>query len=250
VIVALRAAPVFASTLKVIVPLPVPDALPVTTSHGWLEAAVQAHVPADAVTAIEPELAASPTLCEGGESVNVHGGGGGAGAAACDTVKVCPAIVSVPERAVAVLAAIANPTAPLPVPDAPLVTVSHGAFDAAVHVQVVAEAVTATLPAPAVSGTSWVVGEIVNEQGGGGAPACDTAKVFPAIAIVEVRALNAVFAATLKLTVALPLPVLPAMLIHCALVVAVHAQVVAEAVIAIDPAPPVSGTPCVVGEIE
>jgi len=125
----------------------------------------------------------------------------------------------VPERAAAVLAAIANPTAPLPVPDPPLVTVSHGAFDVAVHVQVFADAVTATLPAPAVSGTSCAVGAIVNEQGGGGAPACDTANVFPAIAIVELRAVNALLAATLKLTVALPLPDLPAMLIHCALVV-------------------------------
>jgi hypothetical protein len=240
---------VFASTLNVIVPFPVPDALPVTTSHGAFDAAVQPQVPADAVTAMEPEVAVSATLCDGGESVKVHGAG--AGAAACDTVKVCPAIVSVPERAAAaVLAAIANPTAPLPVPDAPLVTVSHGAFDAAVHVQVVAEAVTATLPDPAVSGTSWVVGAIVNEHGGGGAPACDTANVFPAIAIVELRAWKAVFAATLKLTVALPLPVLPAMLIHCALVVAVHPQVGAEAVITIDPEPPVSGNPCVAGEIE
>jgi len=232
----------------VIVPFPVPDAPPVTTSHGAFDAAVQPHVPADALTAIEPEVAVSATLCDGGESVKVHGAG--AGAAACDTVKVCPAIVSVPERAAAVLAAIANPTAPLPVPDAPLVTVSHGAFDAAVHVQVVAEAVTATFPDPAVSGTSWVVGAIVNEQGGGGAPACDTAKVFPAIAIVELRALKAVFTATLKLTVALPLPVLPAMLIHWALVVAVHPQVGADAVITIDPEPPVSGNPCVAGEIE
>ena len=249
-IVALRAVvAAFASTLNAIVPLPVPDAPVAITSHGALEAAVHVQVPADAATAIEPAVAPSPTFCEGGESENVHGAGG-AMAAACDTVKVCPAIVSVPERGVVVFAAIANPTEPLPVPDAPLVTVSHGAFDAAVQVQVVAEAVTATLPAPPVSATSWAVGEMVNEQGGGGTPACETAKVFPAIAIVELRALNAVFAATLKLTVALPLPVFPAMLIHCALVVAVHAQVGAEAVIAIDPAPPVSGNPCVTGEIE
>jgi hypothetical protein len=84
--------------------------------------------------------------------VNVHGGGGGG--AACDTVKGCPAIVSVPVRAAAVFAAATNATVPLPVPEAPLVTVNHGAFEFAVQPQVVAEAVTATEPEPPASATS------------------------------------------------------------------------------------------------
>jgi len=70
----------------VIVPLPVPEAAPVTISHGALDAAVQPQVPADAITAKEPEVAVSATFCDGGDSVNVHGAG--AGAAACVTVKV------------------------------------------------------------------------------------------------------------------------------------------------------------------
>jgi len=87
--------------------------------------------------------------------VKVHGGGGGGGgAAACDTVKVCPPIVNVPVRAAPVFAATPNATVPLPVPDAPLVTVNHAAFALAVHAQLFAEAVTAIEPEPPASPTS------------------------------------------------------------------------------------------------
>ncbi len=49
-------------------------------------------------------------------------------------MNVLPAIVNVPLRGdVALFAAILNPTVPLPVPGAPLVTVSHGALLNAVH---------------------------------------------------------------------------------------------------------------------
>jgi len=82
----------------------------------------------------------------------VHGGGGGG--AACDTVKDCPAIVSVPVRAAAVFAAATNATVPLPVPEAALVTVNHGALAFAVQPHVGAEAVTATEPEPPASATS------------------------------------------------------------------------------------------------
>jgi hypothetical protein len=50
-------------------------------------------------------------------------------AAAWLTVKVCPAIVAVPERMVVpVLAATDRATVPLPLPLAPLVIVSHDAL--------------------------------------------------------------------------------------------------------------------------
>jgi hypothetical protein len=55
------------------------------------------------------------------------------GAAAWFTVKVSPAMVSVPLRAPAVLAATLNWTEPLPVPFVPDVMLIHEAFDAAVH---------------------------------------------------------------------------------------------------------------------
>ena len=106
----------------------------------------------------------SATFWPVGEIVNVQVGGGGGGGAACDTVKVCPAIVSVPVRAASVFAATANATVPLPVPDAPPVSVSHGALALAVHAHVFAEAVTATEPDAPVSATFWPVGEIVNVQ--------------------------------------------------------------------------------------
>jgi hypothetical protein len=60
------------------------------------------------------------------------------------TVNVWPAIVTVPALAAPVFAAMLMPTEPLPVPDAPAVTVIHGAPLAAVHVQT-AVVVTETL---------------------------------------------------------------------------------------------------------
>jgi hypothetical protein len=155
--VPLRAAPVFGVTPNVTVPLPVPEAPPVTVSHAAFALAVHAHVVAEAVTETEPDAPVSAASCAVGEIVNVQGGGGGGGGAAgaaCDTVKVCPAIVSVPVRAVPVFAAAVNATVPLPVPDAPLVTVNHSAFARAVHAHVFADAVTTTEPDAPVSATS------------------------------------------------------------------------------------------------
>ena len=63
----------------------------------------------------------------------------------------CPAIVTVPERAGPVFAAMLIPTVPLPVPVAPLATVTHGTFDAAVHAHVGADAVTAIEAGPPLS---------------------------------------------------------------------------------------------------
>jgi hypothetical protein len=80
----------------------------------------------------------------------VHGGGGVA-AAACETVNVLPAAVTEPVRAAPEFAATVNETVPLPVPDAPLEIVIHAAFEAAVHAQLVAEAVIAMEPEPPVS---------------------------------------------------------------------------------------------------
>jgi hypothetical protein len=79
----------FAATLNVTVPLPVPDAPPVTEIHDAPLAADHVHVPADAVTVTDPPPPALPTSALVGEIVNVHGGGGGGGgAAAWFTVNV------------------------------------------------------------------------------------------------------------------------------------------------------------------
>ncbi len=101
----------------------------------------------------------------------------------CVTVNVCPPIVMVPVRPVdgsppdaPVFGATENVTVPVPVPDAPPVTVIHEAFDTAVHVQV-APVVTLTLPVPPLFGNAWLVGvrAYVHGAGGGGADAADWA---------------------------------------------------------------------------
>jgi len=74
-------------------------------------------------------------------------------------VKVCPATVSVPLRALPVLAAMLKPTDPFPVPLAPEVIVSHDALLLAVHAHPLV-VVTATLPLDAVSGAFWLGGAI------------------------------------------------------------------------------------------
>jgi hypothetical protein len=66
-------------------------------------------------------------------------------------VNVLPAAVMVPLRAAPEFAATVNDTTPLPVPEAPLEIVIHAALDAAVHAQLVADAVIAIEPGPPVS---------------------------------------------------------------------------------------------------
>jgi hypothetical protein len=129
---------------------PVPDEPWSTTSQSTFAEAVHVHVAADAVTVTLPLPPSAGTDCVVGDIENVHGGGGGA---ACDTVKVCPAIAIVPVRGAAVLTSTLKVTMPLPVPEAPLVTVNHAALALAVHAHVGAEAVTATEPDVPVSAT-------------------------------------------------------------------------------------------------
>jgi hypothetical protein len=145
---------VFAATANVTVPLPVPEAPPVIVSHPAFALAVHAHVFAEGVTANEPEAPVSGAFNAVGEIVSVQGGGGGGGAPACETVKVCPPIVRVPLRAAPVFAAAVKATLPLPVLDAPAVTVNQSAFARAVHAHVFADAVTAIEPDAPVSATS------------------------------------------------------------------------------------------------
>jgi hypothetical protein len=151
------------------------------------------------------------------------------------------------------LAAAVNATVPLPVPDSPLLIVSHGTFATAVHAQVAAEAVTATDPEPPASATLWPIGAIVKVHGGGGAAAAAwfTVKVFPAAAIVAVRVLVPLLGETVNATVPLPVPDCPPVIpIHETLVVAVQAQLAADAVTAIEPEAPVAAMSCDDGEME
>ena len=87
--------------MKSTIPFPVPLLPESTLIQESLLTAVQAHPLADAITLIEPYPPKIDAVYVDGEIENVQ-----VGAAACVTVKVWPAIVSVPVRAlVLVLAA-------------------------------------------------------------------------------------------------------------------------------------------------
>ena len=125
-----------------------------TVIHDTLLEAVHAQ-PLPAVTEIVPVVAVGPIEVLTGESENVQGTG-----ASCVTVKVRPAIVTVPVRwLVPVFAAIEYPTVPEPLPVAPEVRVIQDAELDAVqaHPLVV---VTLTEPVEALAATDVAVGEI------------------------------------------------------------------------------------------
>jgi len=130
------AAGLFAA-INVIVPFPEPEAPDFMLIHAALLVAVQLH-PAAVATAIE---AVNPPVAGAGApsfSVYVQV------IPICVTVNVNPAMVSVPERAAAlVLAAMLYPKLEFPMPAAALVIVIHGALLLAAHPQLAA-AVTTT----------------------------------------------------------------------------------------------------------
>jgi hypothetical protein len=128
--------------LTLTLPFPVPVAPAVTEIHDVDVVAVHAQ-PLAAVTATLVVSPAAGAVRLVGLMAYVHP------AAACVTVTVCPAIVSVPVRPeVAVLAVAANDTEPDPAAGPADVIVSQLAFATAVHVHVV-PAVTVTEPVDA-----------------------------------------------------------------------------------------------------
>jgi hypothetical protein len=100
------------------VPLPVPVAPETIVTHGAELPALQPQ-PAPVLTDTDPLVAAAGTAEAVGETAKLQPG-------ACVTVNGCPAIVSVPVRAVGdVFAAIEYATFPLPFPVAPDVMVNQ-----------------------------------------------------------------------------------------------------------------------------
>jgi hypothetical protein len=166
--VVLRAAVVvFAAAVKVTVPLPVSLDPAVTVTQLAPLVAVHAQ-PVVVVTATLPVPPAAPNACDDGEMLNAQP------AAACVTVKLWPAIVSVAVRATVVaFAATLKLTVPLAEPLDPAVTVTQLAPLVAVHAQPVV-VVTATLPVPPLAANACVDGEMLDEQL---APGCVTVKV-------------------------------------------------------------------------
>ena len=192
----LASAVVFAAAVNVTEPLPVPLAPPVTVSHDvLLLTPVHAH-PAGDVTPVEPVPPPAGTEPLAAESVNVQAMPG------CVTLKLCPAIVSVPVRElVLLLAAALNATVPLPVPLAPPVTVSQDVLLLTpVHAHPASD-VTPVEPVPPPAGTEPLAAESVNVQA---MPGCVTLKLCPAIVSVPVRGLMLLLAAALNATVPLP----------------------------------------------
>lgn len=142
--VPVRLAPeVLVATMKVTLPFPFPGPALRTATHQTLLSAVHAHVgPADTVLLPEPPSEVNDRVV--GEIKVLQGAG-----APCVTMKLVPAIVMVPVRVVVpVFAVKLNPTFPGPDPEAPLVTVIHGALLTADH-EHPAAAVTELFPVPA-----------------------------------------------------------------------------------------------------
>ena len=137
-------------------------------------------------------------------------------------MTVWPATVNVPERGdVAELAAIEKATAPLPLPLAPDVMVSHGLLLVAVHVQPPAVVTVVLLTLAGAPGVS-VAGDTAKVQG---TPAWVTVTVWPATVSVPVRAAVPVFAAIEKVTLPFPLPLAPDVIVsQASLLVAVQLQ--------------------------
>jgi hypothetical protein len=123
----------------------------------------------------------------------------------------------------------------LPLPLAPLVIVSQDVLLlTAVQVQPF-PAVTFTVPLSADAGWVSDVGDAVTVQA---APACVTETACPAIVTLALRGVVSVLAATLSVTVPLPDPVAPlVMLSHAALSLAVHVHPEADATEAVSVSP-------------
>jgi hypothetical protein len=238
VTVPLRAAPVLAATFNATLPLPLPFALPVTVIQDALLAAL--HEQSVAVeTAIGP-AAPPPTPTETLLGLIEY-----EQPLPWETVKVCPAIVSVPTRALPVLAATRNATDPGPVPLAPDEMVIHDVLVAAVHEHPLAVVTVTGVPSPPVAGIYWEVEPIAKVQ----PPACNTVSALSAIAMLPDRAAP-VLASTRKLSVPLPLPDAPPVIaIHGTLLDADHVHPEAAVTPTGDPAPPAAPIDCEVESI-
>jgi hypothetical protein len=148
----------FAAILNEADPLPLPVAPPVNVIHPALLVDDHAH-PVGAVTAAEPVVAVAATDCVDGEIAYVQG------TAACVTVKVCPAIVSVPMRCDAFgFGATLKDARPPPLPLVAPSSVIHAALLAAVHAHP-AGAVTVDDPVAAPAPTDCADGEIAYVHG-------------------------------------------------------------------------------------
>jgi hypothetical protein len=158
------------------------------------------------------------------------------------TVKVRPAIVSVPDRAGPVVDATVKLTVPSPLPFAPEVTVIHDALLFAVQVQPAPE-LTVVEPLPPPAGTDWLSGDTVKVQ-----PfPWETVTDWPATTSVPERA-GPLSAAAENVTVPEPLPLPPAVIVsHGCVLEALHSQPAVVVTLTVR-VPPLASTVCESGE--
>jgi hypothetical protein len=157
--VAVRAAPLFGSTVTRTVPLPVSRPDPRTVTQDASLVAAQAHSESDAVTLID--VAAPPPApidCSLG-AISTMQRAAPATALCCVRRKVCPAITTVPLRWPLLLAATDSTIVPLPWPACPLVIPIHEAW--LVADQLHAAAVVSSMDAgPPLESIARVMGAI------------------------------------------------------------------------------------------
>jgi hypothetical protein len=123
---------------------------------------------------------------------------------------VRPAIVADAVRdCVPVFAPTENVTVPLPLPDPPVEMLNHDDCSDAVHAHPAGD-VTANDTGPPARTTDWDVGETANVHGW---PAWLTLRVSPAIRSDPLRVVAVGLAAALKVTVPLPLPFEPPVIV-------------------------------------
>lgn len=147
-------------TLKVALVEPVRAVPPVRASHAT--GLVDDHVQSGAVatTATEDDPAVGPTVPLVAGNAYPHA------TPAWLTVNVRPPTLTVPVRGWLLgLATAVTVTLPGPVPDAPVVTWSHGASLTAVHAQSATAVLTAKPPSPPDSAMDWAVGARAIPQG-------------------------------------------------------------------------------------
>jgi len=167
-----RPAPSLAATDSCTVPDPVVVCAVATTIHeaGTLACQIQADVVVTRMVSVPPSAGTDAVV---GDTAKVHGG---PDVAACATVTVCPATITMPVRAPPGLAANDSATAPGPAPAGPPVTVIQVAFDVASHTQLAVVATTMGAVPPS-AGTEVVRGVTWKTQVGSTAAACLTVTV-------------------------------------------------------------------------
>ena len=223
---------VFVRTVYDSWPEPVRAADGIDSQEGMPE--VDHRHPAPIVTAIVPVLPVAAAAIVRGDTVIEHPPG-------CVTVKVRPARVTVPVRcADPGLAATTIPTLPAPVLVAPPLMPSQLVLLVADHEQPLAvDTVTVAVSPPA--GDVRLADEIEYVQAEAAAAAWLTANERPAMVSVADLDVDAVFAATRKATVAVPLPLAPEVIVtQPAGLAADHAQPLAAFTVT-EPVEPAAG---------